>query len=540
MGCLCPAKKRATTEGLNEKLNEESETIKTEDPESQITIGLAEKNDLPQKRKLAEFLLNSDINRFKRHLAEVCKLSDEDFNELFEGNTKHKFNVQNEKEFKELVQKFYENKDLLSEFYNNEEYYGFILQIWRPNILYKLKDAKTFGEKEAILKQFGVKTYTWDDKFRDTFNIIMSEKNPINSLAERMKYYIEADYGDFDKLISTVEKCEKTVKEKDKSHCNRVLDANLDTSINKLIQTLIPKFWAEKDKIISDLKAKEEEHAINTIKETILTKENEDKLIAKVKEIYGNKTTEDKNSSSFVFGFNKEFGELRDLASKFNDENFYSFDENYLEFNKIGIDEKAKVVFSNDMVKTAILGLSVANLSYSIMHLTKTFTQYDKFSKDFKAKFIEIKNRFDQHQKNVQIISEDVDEAIEQIIKNGKQINQDLNDVEKLIEDITNVKSEVENERNKSILNSVGSAAGIVINIFGASATEGADSVEYASGSLANICALILNIGDIKKQQEIIKELEETLKDAKKLREDIQKEIDKLREKFNELKTKHF
>lgn len=540
MGCLCPTKKRATTEGLNEKLNEESETIKTEDPESQITIGLAEKNNLPQKRKLAEFLLNSDINRFKRHLAEVCKLSDEDFNELFEGNTKHKFNVQNEKEFKELVQKFYENKDLLSEFYNNEEYYGFILQIWRPNILYKLKDAKTFGEKEAILKQFGVKTYTWDDKFRDTFYIIMSEKNPINSLAERMKYYIEADYGDFDKLISTVEKCEKTVKEKDKSHCNRVLDANLDTSINKLIQTLIPKFWAEKDKIISDLKAKEEEHAINTIKETILTKENEDKLIAKVKEIYGNKTTEEKNSSSFEFGFNKEFGELRNLASKFNDENFYSFDENYLEFNKIGIDEKAKVVFSNDMVKTAILGLSVANLSYSIMHLTKTFTQYDKFSKDFKAKFIEIKNRFDQHQKNVQIISEDVDEAIEQIIKNGKQINQDLNDVEKLIEDITNVKSEVENERNKSILNSVGSASGIVINIFGASVTEGADSVEYASGSLANICALILNIGDIKKQQEIIKELEETLKDAKKLREDIQKEIDKLREKFNELKTKHF
>ena len=129
MGCLCPAKKRATTDGLNEKLNEESETIKTEDPESQITIGLAEKNDLPQKRKLAEFLLNSDINRFKRHLAEVCKLSDEDFNELFEGNTKHKFNVQNEKEFKELVQKFYENKDLLSEFHNNEEYYGFILQI---------------------------------------------------------------------------------------------------------------------------------------------------------------------------------------------------------------------------------------------------------------------------------------------------------------------------------------------------------------------------------------------------------------------------
>ena len=540
MGCLCPAKKRATTDGLNEKLNEESETIKTEDPESQITIGLADKNDLPQKRKLAEFLLNSDINKFKKHLAEVRKLSDEDFNELFEGNTKHKFNVQNEKEFKELVQKFKENKELLSEFYNNEEYYGFISQIWRPNILYKLKDAKTFEEKEAILKQFGIKTETWDDKFKNTFNIFMSGENPINSLAERMQYYIEADYGDFDKLISTVEKCEKTVKEKDKSHCNRILDANLDTSINKLIKTLIPKFWAEKDKIISDLKAKEEENAINTIKEAFLTDEDENKLIAKVKEIYGKKTTEDKKSSLFEFGFNKEFGELRDLASKFNDENFYLFDEEYLEFKKTGIGEKAKVVFSNDMVKTAILGLSVANLTYSIMHLTKTFTQYDKFSKDFRAKFTEIKNRFDQHQKNVQIISEDVDEAIEQIIKNGKQINQDLNDVDKLIEDITNVKSEVENERNKSILNSVGSAAGIVINIFGASATEGADSVEYASGSLANICALILNIRDIKKQQDIIKELEQTLKDAKKLREDIQKEIDRLREKFNELKTKHY
>lgn len=173
MGCLCPKKERIPTNNLNEKLNDESETIKAEDIEAHITIGVAEKNDLPQKRKLAEFLLSSDLNIFKRHLAEVRKLSDKDFNELFEGNTEHKFNVQSEKDFRQLVQKFDDNKDLLSQFYNKEKYYDFILKIWRPNILQNIKNAKNDEEKNVILKKYKIDISTLDEEDREDFKIIM-------------------------------------------------------------------------------------------------------------------------------------------------------------------------------------------------------------------------------------------------------------------------------------------------------------------------------------------------------------------------------
>jgi len=96
-----------------------------------------EYKDLSQKRKLAEYLISSDYNIFKRHLSEVQNLNDEQFNELFEGNTDYKkFNVQNQKNFNQLVAKFDDNKDLIMKWYNKEDYYIFILEIWKPNIFF--------------------------------------------------------------------------------------------------------------------------------------------------------------------------------------------------------------------------------------------------------------------------------------------------------------------------------------------------------------------------------------------------------------------
>ena len=105
-----------------------------EDIENKIEIKY---KDLSQKRKLAEYLISSDYNIFKRHLSEVQNLNDEQFNELFEGNTDYKkFNVQNQKNFNQLVAKFDDNKDLIMKWYNKEDYYIFILEIWKPNIFF--------------------------------------------------------------------------------------------------------------------------------------------------------------------------------------------------------------------------------------------------------------------------------------------------------------------------------------------------------------------------------------------------------------------
>ena len=128
----------------NQNQNEDPAPTQTEDGNTKGPKFI----DLPEKRKFAEFLLSSDLNIFKKHLPEVRRLNDEEFNALFEGNVDYKFNVQNETAFRQLVQKFEDNNDLIMEVYSNKKYHDLVSPIWRANILQKLKETE--GDEEKI------------------------------------------------------------------------------------------------------------------------------------------------------------------------------------------------------------------------------------------------------------------------------------------------------------------------------------------------------------------------------------------------------
>ena len=137
-------------------------------------------------------------------------------------------------------------------------------------------------------------------------------------------------------------------------------------------------------------------------------------------------------------------------------------------------------------------------------------------------------------------MSDDIDEAIEQVIKWGQDFNQDLEDVEELIKDINDAIKGVKSERSGTILNLIGSTGGLAITLFGFFATEGDDRIEYGTSSFLNVLAIAANTGEIAKQAQILKDYEDYLEKAKNLKKDIQNEIDKLRKKFKELSVKHF
>ena len=61
-------------------------------------------------------------------------MDDEEFKNLFEGNTNYKFNNSTPR-FKELVQKFEDNYELISEWYNKDDYYKYMLPLWKCNII---------------------------------------------------------------------------------------------------------------------------------------------------------------------------------------------------------------------------------------------------------------------------------------------------------------------------------------------------------------------------------------------------------------------
>ena len=568
MGCLCPKNLKNKYNSLNEKLNDEDEApVPTiEDLEANhMTIGFSKYHDVAQKRKLAEYLLSNDINRFKRYLEEVKKLDDEELYELFEGNTEYNYNTSSKKEFRQLAQKFDDNHDLIIEFYNFEEYYEWISEIWRPNILQKLKDAADEKEQKAILVRYKIDTSKWDDKFRDTLQIIMDTK-PLKTLAERMKNYIKADYGNFDDLIKSVNHCKKKVDKEEKSHCNKVLTANLETTMNRILKEFVPhfvkQFVGEGENIFKETKKKEEDKAINDILNAGLSPEKEKKLIDEVKKIYESKEKkeddkkcnkgDEKDVFSSLFEFNKEYEELEKLGNKFNSENNNKKTFNILEdeeeeeekeeikFSKLGIKDKAEVLFSNKMVKHAILGLSLANVSYSVLHLAKTFMEYNRYSERFTERLNDIKIKFRKHQNDVTLIDEDVDKAIEQIIKCGQNFQSDLDEVEELISEIKDAINGVKNQRNTSILNIIASTGGLFIGIFAAANTKGTDRLEYAGASLADFLSLVANGVDIAYQNKLLTEFTGHMEEAKKLKQEITEEIDKLRVKYSELSSKHF
>ena len=589
MGCLCPKIHVKPSKDLKEKLNENDDegapTPNIEDLEANhMTIGFSKYQDIAQKRKLAEYLLSNDINIYKRLLEEMKNLNDDEFYELFEGNTEYDYSVSKKAEFKQLAQKFENNKELLLEYYDKEEYYNFVLQIWKSNVLQKLKTAEDDNERNSLLAGCGIDITKWDDKFKKDLQIIMNIK-PIKSLAERMKNYIEADYGDFDELIKSVEHCKKKVNKGEKNHCNRILNINLDTSMKRILNDFVPKFLKqicnEGENLFSCFRGREEENAIQKIINSGISDQQQKDLIDEVKKIYirnenniekieqekkeeekkeeeekekeqeqekGNengdkmekqKEKKQKDILSSLFEYNGEYKKLEELGNKFNKSNDTNTN---IRFDQLGFKDKAEVIFKNKMIKHAILGLSLANVSYSILHLTKTFINYNQYSQEFRERLDEIKTKFQIHKNNVRVIDDkmDIDAAVEQTIQCGKDFQSDLLEVEELINDIKNAINGIKTEKTNSILNLVSSGGSLLLGIFGMASTQGTDRIEYATASLGDFIAIIANGVDLHKQNKSIEEFMKYMDEANKLRNQINDEINKLRTKFRELSFQHF
>ena len=582
MGCLCPrifAEKNKRE--IKEKLNDDDEeapvpiSVPTvEDLEANIkTIGCSKYKDLPMKRKLAEYLLKNDLNIFKRHLEEVMNLEDEEFFQLFEGNTEYNYNTQNIKGFRQLAQKFEDNKDLTLEYYDKEEYYEYVLEIWKPNILQNLKSAKDEKEQNNILRQKKINRSKWDVEFRKNFQTIISIK-PIKTLGERMKNYIQDYYEDFDKLINCLDTCKEKVEKEPNTLCNQVLKSNLETSKQQIINEMVPDFMKNLTNIFSgmgaDFRNQEEKKAIQTILDKGLSKEEEKKLIDEVKQIYEEEKKSEKNKANgeekkeeekeekkeekndlfAAFEYNSEYEKLQEISKKFNDSNTYDYvneeeeeveEDEGLHFQELNLADKAKTVFSNKKVKQALLGISLSNVSYSIMHLTKTFMNFKNQSFEIKARLDEIKRKFVEHQSEVRYIDEtDIDKSIEQIIECGKKFQSDLLEVEKLISDIKKTIQDCEKEQGQTKMNIVKSCLGFATSLAGACFTEGSDRNEHITTGVINLVSGIGSGIDLAKGKQAIEEFQKYLGEALNLKKQIIDEIDKLRNKYNEMSIRHF
>lgn len=509
MGCsLC--KKQA------QAIEETNETIVTP---------LFNVDDLNQKRKLAIFLVENDYKMYHSFLSEIKNMDDKEFKNLFEGNTNYKFNNSSPR-FKELVQKFEDNYEFISEWYNKDDYYKYMLPLWKCNIIQQLK-GKDKEEQEKILKNNGIETSNWNSEFRNHFQsiIIKSQKD----LSESLKNYIEADFGDFDEYVKISVHCKQNIENNEETKCGKILISNLETNMYNLLKKFVPGFYKsyldDLKNMPNDLKNKQEEAAIQKLIDSGISENKSKALIQKLMKKY------EKNKYTGKFEPNKELKNVKDFSIKFNKG----------QIDELRFKDKANIFFSNNMIKHATLGISIITLSYSILHLDQRFNDYENFKQEIVLRLRKIRQSFQNHKGQVSIIPKDVDEAAEYIKKLNAEFHKDLEEVNLLISDINDAINKQKTERNKSIFQLLFSAVGSGTGIFATVVTKDiSDKIEYGTSSFFQLLSTGVGAVDIAAAQKIIKELKAYLDEAKDLEKKILEQIDILRKEFDKKKIAHF
>ena len=515
MGCLSClfCKKRIEPENI-----ENTSLLKDEDKNE-------DKNE--QKRKLAIYLVQKGLKKYHDFLPEIKNLNNEQFNNFFKGNTDYNnFKSSDPKHFNELVQEFGNHYDILSEFYDDEKYYPMIFELWKAKCFLNMK-GKDDEEQKRILKHHGVKTEIWDEKFKNHVKSVTTESLSKEEIARILKNYIASDFGNFDEYVKTTTRCTKNIVENEKTYCGKILKTKLDENMEQAFKTLFPIFkerYINDNTLSSDFQKRQEKAAINKMIKSGMTEANSKRIIKEIIKKY------EEEKFTGTFNPNEELKKVKDVSIKFSKG----------KLNELSFKEKADVFFSNEMIKHAVFGISLMNLTYGILHLGQRLFHYDEIKAELKIRLDDIKKSYQKHKDEVNSIPDDIDEAAEYIKKLNAKFNSDLEKVQELIQDIKDAINNEKTERNKSIFQFFGS---IVFGGIGGAAAhlskDMKDKIEYASSSLFNFINSGLNGVDIYKAVKNINELEKAEKEAIDLRKDIEKEIDKLKERFESLKTAH-
>lgn len=523
MGCLCPKKKSYINEKL---LGEDPAPIGTsEDIEANVT----KYEDLNQKRKFVEYLLNKELKVFKQFISQIKNFNDEQFNALFEGNINYKnFNISNAN-FTTLVKKFETHNNLLNEFYENEEYYEYVFQIWYKNLVLQSLNNKTEEERIKIFNENNINYINWPEKVKEKITLIINNFSEYD-LADMMKYYLERDFGNIDDLIKKTENCKTMVEQNiETSNCKRILNKNLDIMGTKLIKEQIPDFLKKLPNCAKGIKREinneQIKRSIEKINKSGLSNSKKNRIIDKVKRIF----KEEKKNSKGKFNRKEQLEELEEL-------NKLGININKGKINEVSFREKVGIGLANENIANEFLAFSLLNLNYSIMHLNHTLEYETSRYKCHLQEFENIRKSFNKHKEEVKLITDDIDESANMMKELRKKFEEDRIKINELIDNINNDLNGVKSEQNKNIGRLIASIAGTVGGILATALTKGDNQGEYLAASGDNFLALIATSKDIDETRKIIKDYNKFLKDAEDLQKDINAEITKLENKFNELK----
>ena len=462
-----------------------------------------------QARDLADYLLANDIPIFEKFRKEIKAMDSHSFISLFQGipfkspekPDGFEYKVKNKKSFEELIKKFDNFYDIINSWYPEKKYYPYIKQLWENYISIKHLARMNENKREELLNSYDIDYKNWPEEIKKDFikviapsrhkTISQEEAEELKELNEEVKNL----YEEMNKFKSVIE------------HEPEMITYEKNT-----------------DKLIDILKEKLKDFFKN---------------LCEGKGGYGLSIL---GSLSIVnslgvfdsFNDNGNYNDYEDWDDLFdyNDDLFQnSENSNQESILKKLLNNQDFQLYAYTASSFILLGWSV----YEFYNASKDLNEIKeriKGKNGYEEKLKKIKERFKKNKEKIGILPDDFRESLKIISEVFKEIRQDYNELEDLINNINKDIEIAEEHENKSTL---GLIASVGLLIVGIALTKNPFTVLHGASLTSNVASGVGNAIIISDSIDTKKKLKKILTDAEEQEKKIKEELDNLNEKLSEL-----
>lgn len=490
MGCEYCKKKQQIVEEVNEVPKEE----KIESDEF----------DFKKGRYLVKLLLAED-KLYKKALNYVFLFNDEQFLNLFQGNRDYKNypynNIQDQRQFKNLLLKFEDKNEILYEFYKDETKYVSIIKLWNSQICVNGIVDLSMEKLDELLEE-----YDLVDINDFIFECLTVMNNSTNKKAFDVNNYLRDTNIDFYSLIQVTNDYQEEF-EKTKLENKEVMTINLENISKKLIEKSMPFIKDYIIKSFPNLNA----FSKMELKSGMLTK-LKDNLFKHIKE----------GGSIFPKGIS--FDTVSKLVNRFQSE-----------------DNEIKILSNEGASNIVVVANSFLNLATSIKCYYDDIYEYDETNKKYTEQFEALHKEFEALKKNIEILDLDnYEESMEKIIDTGKKMNIIKQKIANCNDNMTKEEQELKEEKTGTTLKRVASAGvSAVTCAIGSIATGGVGAVLLGAAAVGNAINFGVNIVRLRKLYQQLNKFKETKDKESKSFVVINAQIDILRKKCEKIHNRY-
>ena len=458
---------------------------------------------LSKYQNLVTLLLSNDIKVNHNFLNEIIqKFKVIDYENLFYGNEKYPYPIEEQETFKNLITKFHNYFYIIEEWKDQKNNHKYIQILWvnYPKIK-EINQNTPLEETENKIKEI-FKDYSLPTDIKNKIIEIIT-----NSPFKEADKIIESLPYSINEIISDLKGLNTKINESIESKSNKSIESKSTqkNSINEKDKKLSKSFYLNLISTFVTLSGDlydcyQQTHKLNY----------DDKKADKTKKIISDKLVNNKsNNCKKKFNFDRIKNAYNDIKNG--------------KINKVLIGSFTLLISACNCFK------EISNLYDSIKNLEQEKKNYNQYKLHFNL----IIQAFDTQKEKFGKISKNRDEAIKDYYEISKEIGNIYNELENLIKLI---KNEIKNQKSRKTQSGFGVAFSILGLIVSLSTLIITKDIAFGINCISNGCNLIENSINLNDALNYLEKYEILLKECRKKRDEIQSFIKILLGELNILK----